>query len=76
MAAVALAIGAGGALTPMERTVPLTVDETLDSAQGSASLIATSRDVTSPRAVTSVVAAVCVCGVSPLGHRVGPMAPP
>jgi uncharacterized protein with GYD domain len=30
-AAVALAIGAGGALNPMETTVPLAVDETLDA---------------------------------------------
>ena len=29
MAAVALAIGAGGALSPMETTVLLTVDETM-----------------------------------------------
>jgi hypothetical protein len=31
MAAVALAIGAGGALSPMETTVLLTVGETLDA---------------------------------------------
>ena len=31
MAAVALAIGAGGALGPMETTVLMTVDETLDA---------------------------------------------
>ena len=31
MAAVALAIGAGGALSPMETTVLLTVDETLEA---------------------------------------------
>ena len=31
MAAVALAIGAGGALSPLETTVLMTVDETLDA---------------------------------------------
>ena len=31
MAAVALAIGAGGALSPLETTVLLTVDETMDA---------------------------------------------
>src|ERR671921_3052290 len=31
MAAVALAIGAGGALSPMETTVLLTVEETMDA---------------------------------------------
>src|SRR3989475_13285327 len=31
MAAVALAIGGGGAVSKLEKTVPLTVDETLDA---------------------------------------------
>ena len=31
MAAVALAIGGGGALSSLETTVPLTVDETMDA---------------------------------------------
>ncbi|MGY1590956.1 hypothetical protein ACI79D_03150 [Geodermatophilus sp. SYSU D00708] len=30
MAVAVLAIGAGGALTPLETTVPMTVDETMD----------------------------------------------
>ncbi len=68
MAAVARTIGSGDAVSPLEMTVLLTLDESLDAQRRDQESDTDHQGRDAASTITSVVAAVCVYSVSPLGH--------